>query len=270
MALPGLVVRDKSFHSPASRRASNGRHVRQTTQARWSAIPTTMPALPSHCRLLMGQRKLGNPPPNDLNGSRVRFPLLIATMGKKGRLVRAAGKQTCRGLRTFGLSSAARGLHVNRIRTAVLGMVSPKFPTIPAELSSVLCVEGHRSGRSSALIRWRWQILAHHRRVRPLRTVLWISAPVLTLRGVCVRGSQMAHPKPKRPTGGAVLPPPDPVNRAFVARRELIVRQSVRDPVVRVASFLLYLSNNNVQQGGRATMIGDDLRCGTVAWIVRA
>ena len=78
----------------------------------------------------------------------------------------------------------------------------------------------------------------------------------------------MAHPKPKRPTGGAVLPPPDPVNRAFVARRELIVRQSVRDPVVRVASFLLYLSNNNVQQGGRATMIGDDLRCGTVAWML--
>jgi CRP/FNR family transcriptional regulator len=60
----------------------------------------------------------------------------------------------------------------------------------------------------------------------------------------------------------------DPAYEAFVARRESIVAAASRSPVARVASFLVYLAQNNADHGFSHKVIADDMTCGTVAgWL---
>ncbi|MFV0295379.1 MAG: hypothetical protein ACK5JT_04585 [Hyphomicrobiaceae bacterium] len=56
-----------------------------------------------------------------------------------------------------------------------------------------------------------------------------------------------------------------PLADEFVARRELIVRQNANEPVLRLASFLVYLSRNNANHGHDPLLIADDLTSGFVA-----
>jgi CRP/FNR family transcriptional regulator, anaerobic regulatory protein len=61
---------------------------------------------------------------------------------------------------------------------------------------------------------------------------------------------------------------PDPAYKTFVARRDSIVAAASRSPVARVASFLVYLAQNNADHGFPHKVIADDMTCGTVAgWL---
>lgn len=64
------------------------------------------------------------------------------------------------------------------------------------------------------------------------------------------------------------LPPPlrpHPAYEAFHARREFLVASGKASPVVRIASFLLYLVRTNMDYGFAPMVIADDLRSGVVA-----
>lgn len=64
------------------------------------------------------------------------------------------------------------------------------------------------------------------------------------------------------------IPPPlrpPSAHAAFEARRERIVASGKKSPVVRLASFLLYLVQTNAWNGFNPIVIADDLHCGPVA-----
>jgi hypothetical protein len=61
---------------------------------------------------------------------------------------------------------------------------------------------------------------------------------------------------------------PHPAYQAFVARRDSIVATAAERPVARVATFLMYLAQNNADHGFPNNVIADDLTCGAVAdWL---
>lgn len=55
----------------------------------------------------------------------------------------------------------------------------------------------------------------------------------------------------------------------FSARRDLAVAQGLNRPMVRLASFLLFLSRDNARSGLDGTTIADDLRCGVIAELLK-
>lgn len=59
--------------------------------------------------------------------------------------------------------------------------------------------------------------------------------------------------------------PPRPAHAAFQARRERIVASGKKSPVVRLASFLLYLVQTNAHHEFNPNVIADDVHCGPVA-----
>lgn len=70
-------------------------------------------------------------------------------------------------------------------------------------------------------------------------------------------------------TQSRALPPPlrpdDPAHVAFNARRKRVVASGKNSPVVRLASFLLYLVRSDAHRGLDSNVIADDLRSGPVA-----
>ncbi len=55
----------------------------------------------------------------------------------------------------------------------------------------------------------------------------------------------------------------------FNQRRDLLVEQGRNRPVERLASFLLFLSRDNVHSGGDGHSIAGDLQCGFVAELLK-
>ena len=62
--------------------------------------------------------------------------------------------------------------------------------------------------------------------------------------------------------------PPWPAD-AFTARRELLVEQGRWRPMLRLASFLIFLSNDRARNGLDRTIIADDLRCCVIAELLK-
>ena len=56
-----------------------------------------------------------------------------------------------------------------------------------------------------------------------------------------------------------------PRDDILAARRDLLVKEGRDRPIERLASFLLYLSRDNVHSGGDGYVIAGDLRCDIVA-----
>ena len=56
---------------------------------------------------------------------------------------------------------------------------------------------------------------------------------------------------------------------SFATRRDLLVAQGLNRPIVRLASFLLFLSRDNARSGLDGTIIADELRCGVIAELLK-
>ena len=56
---------------------------------------------------------------------------------------------------------------------------------------------------------------------------------------------------------------------SMTARRDLFVEQGRRQPMLRLASFLIFLSNDKARNGLDGTIIAEDLRCGVIAELLK-